>query len=168
MRNFDPVRRWLNYLHSMIARPLEGGAPGFVSPHHFGERAFQRIDIQIATAPNRDRLVVNRRVARHLRVQKNLLLTPGKRRGLGAFSLWNGSRLGRAAQITLQERAPRFRHFRFHAAANVTGRAVNPRNPELFRQVSFSLASCSCGRRRKSVSKAIWPSIRASGAPKQK
>ena len=49
-----------------------------------------------------------------------------------------------------------------------TFNAFNPRNPRFDRHSNGSGTSVTFGQRRKNASSTICPSIRASGAPKQK
>ena len=66
-----------------------------------------------------------------------------------------------------QQDAELGRHGR-RPAQNVTGSAASPRRVRLWRNSGRSVARASLGSFRMRVLMAIWPSTRASGAPRQK
>src|SRR5262245_63550828 len=88
-----------------------------------------------------------------------------------------GSRCdGESAQLEHVAAADRERRSNVHVRVsssgrddqNVTGSDLSPRSVEDSRHSGVSAARLNLGMRRSSVPMAIWPSSRASGAPRQK
>src|SRR5580658_5088545 len=81
----------------------KGGPPDFVTPDQFLETPLHHVRVEPAAIVNRDRLVIDGQIRRHLRMQPYLLLA-GRERDLGTRCAWLDGRFpGYARHFPLQD-----------------------------------------------------------------
>src|SRR5580698_3462509 len=160
-------------------------------PDNLVEAALQDHRVQWAPFVNRYRLVIDGSAGGQLVVEPNLFLA-WRERSLGTG--WPGNQRCKRSVGGSQFAAPKFfeqlpasvrdcvgachalpvNNSRLESGRSSagtskrTGRPLSPRKPKFSRQTKSSHANSKFFKRRNSVLKAICPSMRASGAPKQK
>src|SRR5262245_27941554 len=153
-------------LHELAVLDGERRAPRLVTAQHLGQASLERGHVEGSPAVDRDRLVVDRLVRCRAGVEPQLTLGERGRQTLprpAPYDLVAGLRTTTLESLEIRRDAVRVLH-----RSKATGRALRPRSPRLLRQTSGPGSSSRRGSRRSSASNATWPSMRASGAPKQK